>query len=95
MVILDDTLVVTAAEVANPEYEYRIINRCLFKKGKIVSKNPPPITEEELNKHGQEGWQLCGIATCIYFETISQFSNILDGRLIFRRLKSAKQKPSS
>jgi hypothetical protein len=94
MFILDDTLVVTAVEVAHPEYEYRIVNRCLSDNGKMVKTRLPPITEEELNKYGQKGWQLCGIATCYYRKITHLQYDIPDGQLFFRRLKSAKQTPS-
>jgi len=94
MFILDDTLVVTAVEVAHPEYEYHIVNRCLSDNGQLVKTRPPPVTEEKLNKYGKNGWQLCGIATCHHRDVPHLGYVIPDGQLFFRRLKSAKQTPS-
>ncbi len=94
MFVLDDTLVIAAAVVAHPEFEYRIVNRCSAANGQDAKKKQPsPITEVELNKYGQEGWQLCGILACYNNKMFSGYK-LSDGLLFFRRLKSVKQTPS-
>ena len=89
MFILDDALVVVATAGAHREFEYRVINRLLYGPDKTKRTQPPPISEEEFNKYGRDGWELCGIVYADLKRTLGTY-RIRDGQLLFKRLKSVQ-----
>ncbi|CAF1132519.1 unnamed protein product [Adineta ricciae] len=76
----------TGKETAYREFEYRIITRQLYGKNERTGKEAQGISEGELNKYGQDGWQLCGLINANFIPGLWS-TRIPDVQMIFRRLK--------
>jgi hypothetical protein len=82
-----------AIGIVQREYEYRIVTRQLYGTNERTGKDPSPISEGELNKYGQEGWQLCGL-TNANWQPGPMSHRLPEVQLIFKRPKLIKRTQS-
>ena len=74
-------------------YEYLIVSRRLYGPDETTGKEPPSIGESDLNKYGQEGWELCGLINAEWKPGVMDHL-IPNAQLIFKRPKLIKRVPS-
>ncbi|CAF1044928.1 unnamed protein product [Adineta steineri] len=88
-----ESKLVTGKEIVQREYEYRIVTRQLYGIIERTGKDSSPINEGELNKYGQEGWELCGLINANFLPGLWS-TRIPDVQMVFKRFKAKARSQS-